>query len=110
MMNWIAHFRERIHYALHAIFIPVAIWAWNERRILKGVLEDKLERRHLPMNPAEIMAAIQLAPELLPAAVQILTDFNKLASDVTAFLAKIEAVQKGATPAPAAPVATPPAS
>lgn len=35
-----------IHNAIHAVVIPVAVWLWNERRILKNVIQYGYERRN----------------------------------------------------------------
>jgi hypothetical protein len=39
------HWQELAHDAVHTVMIPLAAYLWNERRILKEVLEGELERR-----------------------------------------------------------------
>lgn len=56
--------KEVFHYIGHGIFIPAAMWLWNERRILKEVIEDGLERRHEHKGEIDMtnpIADIQLA-------------------------------------------------
>lgn len=52
------HLKEIFHDTAHAILVPLTAWFWNERRILKEVLENKIERRH-HMGIAEILTLVE---------------------------------------------------
>ncbi len=52
--------KELAHDVVHAIVVPGAIWFWNERRILKAVLEDHLERRKNTMSFQSVAEGVLL--------------------------------------------------
>jgi hypothetical protein len=90
-------FLERLSEHLGPFYARIQKW--------KGI--NKLEKEVVKVNPTEILAALQLAPELLPMAVQILTDSNKVLADFNAFIVKLKGVTGGTapvSPTPAAPV------
>lgn len=82
-MHWLGDIREKIHYALHVVFIPVAMWAWNERRVLKDVLEEKLERRHTMIDPKKLQEKMKVVTDLI-------VNAPKLIADVTAATANAQ--------------------
>lgn len=57
-----------MHDGVHSVMIPLAAYMWNERRILKEVLEGELERRihqRRTTDMANPIADIQLALTIL---------------------------------------------
>ncbi len=96
MMNWIlSHIQHLIAYPSVAV---LAHW-FAQYEI------HKIERKPT-MTPNEIIAALQMAPQLLPELVQTFTDANKVLADFSTLMSKIAAVSKGQPPAaPAVPVA-----
>ena len=134
-MTWLAaHLKELIHDGIHLVFMPAAVWLWNERRVLKEVLEDGLERRHEnkgdPMiNPLTILQDITTVSQAVakiqaavPQVLKIVSDIKQaqadqknpvaLTADLTTILADIQAdltliasLVPPATPAPVPPAA-----
>lgn len=95
-MTWvIANMKDILHYLGHAILMPVAMWLWNERRTLKEVLEDGLERRHenkgdTMLNPLTILQDLTLVSKAATTLEQALPLLNKTVNDV-----RIAYAQKG---------------
>lgn len=103
---WAAHLKELGHWVVHLITLSVLAWIHQERQTLKDVLEHKLERRLPMVNLQEIEAGLALAPELLPALIEVLQDGEKFMADLQAIVTKIQAVGKTSpAPAPGAPAA-----
>lgn len=117
------------HYVGHTILLGGVTFLWNERRILKEVLEDGLERRHEhkgEIDMANPIADIQLALTILAevrTALPILgksiadlkqayadkADATKAATDLEAVLTDLEPLLNqvmALVPPPAAPTVT----
>lgn len=120
-----------MHDGVHSVMIPLAAYLWNERRILKEVLEGELERRiHLRRktdmaNPiADIQLALTILAEVrqaIPVLAKGIQDLKqtfadksnptKAAADLEAVIADLEPllnqvlalVPPAATPAPTVP-------
>lgn len=78
-----APLREMGHDLIHAIFIPALMWLWNERRTLKEVLEDGLERRNKNMiNPLTILQDITTVSQGIAKIQAAMPQVLKLVSDI----------------------------
>ena len=128
---WFSHVKELVHDLIHLVMIPSVAWLWQERKILKDVLEDKLERRHdgdkgdSMLNPITIVTDINLAvnaitkiqaalPQIqktvndLRQALQDKSDTTKLDADLIALMGDVQAdLADVAALFPTAPVTTP---
>lgn len=76
---WLIHLKELTHDLIHMIMIPAALWFWQERKILKDVLEDHLERRQKEPNMIDLKS------------LNILTELPKDIAILLTVLPKIQA-------------------
>lgn len=74
--------KDLVSYTVHIICTPAAVWLYNERRILKEVLEDGLDRRHDMLNPITIVNDINLAVGAITKVQSALPQIQKTVNDI----------------------------